>query len=82
MEWIKDQIEWLGSVSKESASRLAEKICIGSKRLAERVWRETKRSEDWSWKVIKSSCKPLEPALEYLFEGKSYHQVLQRICTQ
>ena len=82
MEWIKDQIEWLGSVSKESASRLAEKICIGSKRLAERVWRETKRSEDWSWKVIKSSCKPLEPALECVFEGKSYHQVLQRICTQ
>ena len=39
MEWIKDQIEWLDSVSKESASRLAEKICIGSKRLAERVWR-------------------------------------------
>lgn len=26
MEWIKDQIEWLGSVSKESASRLAEKM--------------------------------------------------------
>lgn len=40
MEWIKDQIEWLDSVSKESASRLAEKICIGSKRLAERVWNE------------------------------------------
>lgn len=76
MEWIKDQIEWLDSVLKESVSRLAEKICIGSKRLAERVWRETKRSEDWSWKV------QLEPALEYVFEGKSYHQVLQRICTQ
>lgn len=80
MEWIK--IEWLDSVSKESASGLAEKICIGSKRLAERVWRETKRSEDWSWKVIKSSCKTLEPALEYVFEGKSCHQVLQRIFTQ
>lgn len=28
MEWIKDQIEWLDSVSKESASRLAEKYAL------------------------------------------------------